>query len=73
MYRRLSEKRNVDTGRMNFYYFMGWGKYCKNVISMLLMVMINVSNDDHVDSSDGDDNDDSDNCHYATTVNRTIK
>ncbi|XP_032221364.2 cadherin EGF LAG seven-pass G-type receptor 2 isoform X2 [Nematostella vectensis] len=25
MYRRLSEKRNVDTGRMNFYYFLGWG------------------------------------------------
>ncbi|XP_031559365.1 cadherin EGF LAG seven-pass G-type receptor 2-like [Actinia tenebrosa] len=25
MYRRLSEKRNVDIGRMNFYYFLGWG------------------------------------------------
>lgn len=25
MYRRLREKRNVDTGKMSFYYFMGWG------------------------------------------------
>lgn len=26
MYRRLREKRNIDTGKMSFYYFMGWGK-----------------------------------------------
>ncbi|XP_078343214.1 cadherin EGF LAG seven-pass G-type receptor 1-like [Oculina patagonica] len=25
MYRRLREKRNIDTGKMSFYYFMGWG------------------------------------------------
>ena len=27
MYRRLREKRNIDSGKMSFYYFMGWGKY----------------------------------------------
>ncbi|KAJ7355115.1 hypothetical protein OS493_027904 [Desmophyllum pertusum] len=25
MYRRLREKRNIDLGKMSFYYFMGWG------------------------------------------------
>ncbi|PFX21141.1 Cadherin EGF LAG seven-pass G-type receptor 2 [Stylophora pistillata] len=25
MYRRLKEKRNIDTGKMSFYFFMGWG------------------------------------------------
>ena len=27
MYRRLREKRNIDAGKMSFYYFMGWGKW----------------------------------------------
>ncbi|XP_028397978.1 cadherin EGF LAG seven-pass G-type receptor 2-like [Dendronephthya gigantea] len=25
MYRRLTEKRDIDSGQMTFYYFLGWG------------------------------------------------
>ena len=37
MYRRLREKRNIDTGKMSFYFFMGWGK-CANVVQQEVYV-----------------------------------
>ena len=39
MYRRLREKRNIDTGKMSFYYFMGWGKWHQLLNSVLSRVI----------------------------------
>ena len=42
MYRRLTEKRDIDSGQMSFYYFLGWGKYVFPVLILSLRVEKNV-------------------------------
>lgn len=36
MYRRLTEKRDIDSGQMTFYYFLGWGK-CYSALELISM------------------------------------